>query len=135
MLSLPIIQNECRECFACCLHVGVPPYENKVKRVYEERYPGVKYNKPPPIDRTHVSEYAKQSRSLRAEIDAEVRTKGYVVGEANGSPCMMLDMSNPASCTIYKDRPNDCRRFEYASDECFEARKQAGLTPLDPRDR
>jgi len=44
--------------------------------------------------------------------------------------CCFLDGDN--RCTIYATRPELCRHFEAGSEQCQEARRARGLTPLEP---
>ena len=43
--------------------------------------------------------------------------------------CCFLDGDN--RCTIYATRPDLCRHFEAGSEQCQEARRARGLTPLE----
>ena len=56
------------------------------------------------------------------------------VPTAAGTKCICLRgtgaTNEPFRCTIYADRPTNCRELEVASENCDLARRRVGLPPL-----
>jgi Fe-S-cluster containining protein len=67
----------------------------------------------------------------------EEQVPGYGAGAmlACGTtmPCGMLGPDN--RCQVYPTRPNVCVAFRAGSEQCQDARQQAGLSPLLPKVR
>lgn len=55
--------------------------------------------------------------------------------ESNHPVCVGLHgrVGGSCRCTIYDQRPDNCRRFEVGSDLCEAARIEAGLPPCGPK--
>lgn len=49
-----------------------------------------------------------------------------IVNATPGGPCVAYDAASKR-CTIYPDRPGDCRDFKVGGDACLAARKDAGF--------
>jgi len=97
---------ECDGCGACC--------RTKLVDVFDE-------------DLLREPQLGKQMHPLREPgLDGEI---GYLNCLSNGA-CPFLDEEN--HCGIYPTRPVACVLFPAGSDDCQEARKTFGLSPLEP---
>jgi len=96
--KLPDLHDEafskinCLECSACCKN-------------YSPRF------KTPDIKR--ISKHLKQKESVFIDSYLKLDEEGDYVTKTN--PCPFLGDSN--YCSIYEDRPSDCHRFPYTSED------------------
>jgi len=100
----------CLECASCCKN-------------YSPRF------KTPDIKR--ISTHLKMRESEFIEKYLRVDEDGDFV--ANAKPCPFLGTDN--HCSIYEQRPSDCRRFPYTDEDVFIKRKQltiknSGFCPI-----
>ena len=93
----------CEGCGACCLHMGVPPFDEA----------GVE-----PTDDTDC-EYEALPPNLKTEIDAfwEASAEGIA-----GKPCVWLD-TETRRCKHYDHRPIVCVDFKPGNPICLEDRE------------
>jgi uncharacterized protein len=103
--------NPCDDCGACCREafdsVPVGPQDERVAEMF------------PDLIRVHEDGW----RDLRR-----------VPGKGEGTRCICLRgdgaSTRPYRCTIYADRPINCRDLEAGSENCALARRRVGLPPL-----
>lgn len=106
--ALPEMHNEafekinCLQCAKCCKN-------------YSPRF------KTPDIKR--ISKYLKMRESVFIEKYLKVDEEGDFV--VNERPCPFLGADN--FCSIYEQRPSDCRRFPYSDEDVFIKRKELTL--------
>ncbi len=93
---------DCLQCANCCKH-------------YSPRF------KTPDIER--ISKHLKLRESEFIEKYLVVDEDGDFV--ANAKPCPFLGVDN--HCSIYEQRPSDCRRFPYTDEDVFIKRPQLTL--------
>jgi Fe-S-cluster containining protein len=93
---------ECLQCANCCKH-------------YSPRF------KTPDIKR--ISKHLKMRESEFIEKYLVVDEEGDFV--VNAKPCPFLGSGN--HCSIYEQRPSDCRRFPYTDEDVFIKRTQLTL--------
>jgi len=119
--------NPCDACGACCREafdsVPVGPEDERVA----ERYPE--------LIRVHDDGWRDLKRVPVGErFRSEAEGGGRFVGRSNGTKCICLRGNGaddePFRCTIYVDRPTNCRELEAGSDNCTLARERVGLPPL-----
>lgn len=107
--QLPQLHNEafskidCLQCAACCKN-------------YSPRF------KTPDIKR--ISKLLKLKESIFIEKYLVLDADGDYV--ANTQPCPFLGSDN--FCSIYEDRPSDCKRFPYTDEDVLLKREQHTLT-------
>lgn len=95
-------QVDCLACANCCKH-------------YSPRF------KTPDIKR--ISKVLSLKESVFIETYLKIDEEGdYVL---NSKPCPFLGSDN--FCSIYDDRPSDCRRFPYTDEDVFIKRPQLTL--------
>jgi uncharacterized protein len=92
----------CLDCAACCKN-------------YSPRF------KPPDIKR--ISKHLKQKESVFIENYLRMDTEGDYV--AKQTPCPFLGEDN--FCSIYEERPSDCKRFPYTDEDVLIKRKALTL--------
>jgi uncharacterized protein len=90
---------DCLQCANCCKN-------------YSPRF------KTPDIKR--ISKYLKMRESVFIEKYLKVDEEGAFV--VNERPCPFLGADN--FCSIYEERPSDCRRFPYTDEDVFIKRKE-----------
>ncbi len=93
---------ECLQCANCCKN-------------YSPRF------KTPDVKR--ISKHLKMRESIFIEKYLLVDEDGDFV--ANKKPCPFLGTDN--YCSIYEERPSDCRRFPYTNEDVFIKRKELTL--------
>jgi Fe-S-cluster containining protein len=93
---------DCLQCANCCKN-------------YSPRF------KTPDIKR--ISKYLKMRESVFIEKYLKVDEEGDFV--VNERPCPFLGADN--YCSIYEQRPSDCRRFPYTDEDVFIKRKELTL--------
>lgn len=93
---------DCLQCAACCKN-------------YSPRF------KTPDVKR--ISRLLKMRESEFIEKYLRVDEEGDFV--VNSKPCPFLGPDN--FCSIYEDRPSDCRRFPYTDEDVFIKRKELTL--------
>lgn len=92
-------QINCLDCAACCKN-------------YSPRF------KPPDIKR--ISKYLGMKEGVFIDTYLRVDTEGdYVVKR---TPCPFLGADN--FCSIYEERPTDCKRFPYTDEDVLLKRKE-----------
>lgn len=99
---LEVIQPiSCDNCSACCMHLGVPPFDQD-----DGDFEGID------------AEWEAMPQSLKDEVDAawERGVSSFV-----GQPCIWLDVT-AKRCRNYEHRPGTCRRFEPGNPFCLEDR-------------
>ena len=103
-------QIDCLQCGACC-------------KSYSPRF------KTPDIKR--ISKHLKMKESVFIETYLRLDNEGDYV--AKSAPCPFLGADN--YCSIYEERPSDCHRFPYTSEDVLIARplitlKNSGFCPI-----
>lgn len=103
-------QIDCLQCGACC-------------KSYSPRF------KTPDIKR--ISKHLKMKESVFIETYLRLDNEGDYV--AKSAPCPFLGADN--YCSIYEERPSDCRRFPYTSEDVLIDRplitlKNSGFCPI-----
>lgn len=104
---LEVIQPvSCEGCGACCMHLGVPPFDE---------FDGA-------IDDQDI-EFERLPQELKDEINAAwERGLTWFVGE----PCIWLDLTT-RKCRHYEHRPVVCERFVPGNPICMEDRAAEGI--------
>ncbi|MEK6239373.1 MAG: YkgJ family cysteine cluster protein [Planctomycetales bacterium] len=101
---LPIL-DPCRDCGACCTHMGRPPFE------YLTEQPELAWvNLPDDLRREFINHVANLDD---AESDF-------------GSPCYWLDPTTKR-CRHHEHRPRTCRDFEAGGESCRDHRMRCGV--------
>ena len=112
------MRYECDQCGACCKTLLVEVYDIDVMRE----------------SKLLTADIGNWTRGkLEATVMAELKQDGkclLIAGPA--SPCRFLDDEN--RCNIYPTRPNVCVAMAAGDEQCQEARKTAGIDPLEPLD-
>jgi len=90
---------DCLQCAACCKN-------------YSPRF------KTPDIKR--ISKHLKMRESVFIDTYLNLDDEGDYVMKT--TPCAFLGKDN--ACTIYSERPSDCRRFPYTDEDVFIKRKK-----------
>lgn len=110
------LRYECDQCGACCKQLLVEVYDLDVLRE-------------PRLATADIGSWTRDM--LYAELMAELEQEGKCLLIAGpGKPCQFLDDEN--RCGIYPTRPNVCVALPAGNDQCQQARKAAGLDPLQP---
>jgi uncharacterized protein len=100
----------CDGCGACCLHIGVPPFDESGCQ---------------PTDEADC-EYESLPPELKSEID-----NAWAAGTESfaGKPCIWFDTVT-RRCGHYEYRPIVCADFEPGNPICLEDREWAGILSL-----
>lgn len=119
--ELPQVVPSCTGCGACCLHLGIPPFD-----MYDDD----------DFDFKILPDALKLD--LQAEWDKhfghEAERYDGRIPNATGGPCYWLDLETKR-CRNYEHRPACCREFEPGCDICLEDRELAGIVtpkPVEP---
>lgn len=89
--------SDCSRCYVCCLFCGAPPFETRQER-----------EALPEELRIEVDDYWAQATDLSRKIMP--------------IPCLWLDCQS-GLCKHYEYRPDACRKFLIAEEECLILRK------------
>lgn len=112
--ELPVLHRvSCDGCGACCLHLGIPPFDS-----YDD----------------DDIEFALLPQELKDELTAawdvyfaqEAARYETKIPNATGTPCCWLDLET-RRCRQYEYRPDICSRFEPGCEICLEDRMLAGI--------
>jgi Fe-S-cluster containining protein len=95
-------QVDCLKCAACCKNYSPRFKTTDIKR---------------------ISRVLKMRESVFIERYLDLDKEGDFV--VKSSPCPFLGSDN--FCSIYEDRPSDCRRFPYTDEDVFIKRRQLTL--------
>lgn len=93
---------DCLKCANCCKNYSPRFKQPDIKRIAKV---------------LKIKEGELVEKYLRLDEDSD-----YVVKH---SPCPFLDSDN--TCSIYEDRPSDCRRYPYSDEDVFLKRKELTL--------
>lgn len=72
----------------------------------------------------------RRDKSDAVNIPSEMIHEKYPLMKTEGNRCVALcgEIGKKVSCSIYRDRPISCQKFEVGSDLCKEARKELGFS-------
>lgn len=118
---------DCKTCGACCrasafMELPHRPFADMTDteaQEIEEKHPGS-------VTLTTPSGWT---------FDPERFVMAIKPGEHGRCVALRGKVGKKVSCAIYEDRPSTCREFEPGDEQCFAARRRAGLSEKRPQKR